>query len=733
MKKLIFILLLVSTFQIRGWDDKTPSGLISGYYNDMFFDDQGEYGWAVGNAGKVMRTTNGGSNWVAVEVGVICDYKSVFFVNNLTGWIIGSRTPWSTYYDAYIIKTTDGGNTWVTQYTSTSNEALSDMYFTDELNGWVVGLTDPQTSNKGLILHTTNSGEDWIMLNFEPGRLYAVEFYDSNIGYVGGSTYGTGGGDLHKTTDGGFSWSTYTLPVTGDNEWVLDLDVVGVESVYCLNKDKIYFTNNGGISWVNVFSSNRFLNRITSNMNGSIFASSSYTSNIYKSQINSTSWDTLHTNPEVSSYNSIRFCNNGRSYALSSAGILLTSLDEGLTWDGEKITTHSFNTLFLNPQQLIVGVDGGKIWKSTDAGSSWIKKQIPTLSSGKLEFLSDLLGWIYTDKGLFKTTDGGENWVKVSALSFETLKALNSQILVATLLEVYYGVHGFFWTSRKIVRSEDGGVTWQTMLFTNYTYTRSPSMVFLDENNGWEFDIRTDVTNYTLNMFKTSDGGINWQWYGIASYNAIWAPNFVNNNIGFSIARDTNNDTAIVKTTDSGISWFNIFSANIPIQGLFFIDESNGWACGNSGITYRTTNGGISFDTVQTGINENLIAIKFLDHFNGFIVGQDGIVLRTTDGGVTFIEDGKKYLNLSNFALSQNYPNPFNPSTKISWQSPVGSWQTLKVYDILGNEVSKLVDEYRNSGSYYVEFDGSNLPSDVYFYRLQAGDFVETKKMILLK
>ena len=85
------------------------------------------------------------------------------------------------------------------------------------------------------------------------------------------------------------------------------------------------------------------------------------------------------------------------------------------------------------------------------------------------------------------------------------------------------------------------------------------------------------------------------------------------------------------------------------------------------------------------------------------------------------------------FRLEQNYPNPFNPSTKISWQSPVGSWQTLKVYDVLGNEVSTLVDEYKPAGKYEVEFDASPLTSGVYFYQLNAGEFIQTKKMILLK
>lgn len=85
------------------------------------------------------------------------------------------------------------------------------------------------------------------------------------------------------------------------------------------------------------------------------------------------------------------------------------------------------------------------------------------------------------------------------------------------------------------------------------------------------------------------------------------------------------------------------------------------------------------------------------------------------------------------FQLYQNYPNPFNPTTKISWQSPVGSHQTLKVYDILGNEIVTLVDEYKPAGNYEAEFDASGLPSGVYFYQIKAGNFIESKKMILLK
>ncbi|AFH48082.1 Peptidase S8/S53 subtilisin kexin sedolisin [Ignavibacterium album JCM 16511] len=113
------------------------------------------------------------------------------------------------------------------------------------------------------------------------------------------------------------------------------------------------------------------------------------------------------------------------------------------------------------------------------------------------------------------------------------------------------------------------------------------------------------------------------------------------------------------------------------------------------------------------------------NHYSDFSVG---VITRAE-----FLGKDITALNSGEFRLMENYPNPFNPSTKISWQSPVGSWQTLKVYDMLGREVATLVDEYRQAGNYEIEFNASNLPSGVYISKPQAGEFVQNKKMILTK
>ncbi|QQS38293.1 MAG: T9SS type A sorting domain-containing protein [Ignavibacteriales bacterium] len=133
---------------------------------------------------------------------------------------------------------------------------------------------------------------------------------------------------------------------------------------------------------------------------------------------------------------------------------------------------------------------------------------------------------------------------------------------------------------------------------------------------------------------------------------------------------------------------------------------------------------------------------SFTDDINGINVPKLYYRLKQIDfdGSYEYSEIVEVTVSPMKFSLSQNYPNPFNPSTKISWQSPVGSHQTLKVYDVLGREVATLVNEYRDAGSYEVEFDASKLASGVYYYQLKVGDqpdgkagFVETKKMMVIK
>jgi len=157
--------------------------------------------------------------------------------------------------------------------------------------------------------------------------------------------------------------------------------------------------------------------------------------------------------------------------------------------------------------------------------------------------------------------------------------------------------------------------------------------------------------------------------------------------------------------------------------------EFSGGFQNNSGALFIVTS--TSVDTLLNGLNFPT-GMVFNQSGELFIsLFADGEILKVTGIPVS-VEDITTSIP-ETFLLNQNYPNPFNPSTKISWQSPVGSHQSLKIYDLLGNEVATLVDEYKPAGIYEIEFGASGLTSGIYFYRLQTDSFVETKKMILLK
>ncbi|MCX7798079.1 MAG: T9SS type A sorting domain-containing protein [Melioribacter sp.] len=111
-------------------------------------------------------------------------------------------------------------------------------------------------------------------------------------------------------------------------------------------------------------------------------------------------------------------------------------------------------------------------------------------------------------------------------------------------------------------------------------------------------------------------------------------------------------------------------------------------------------------------------------------VKKDGFVYRSTNP-ITMVENFSTTQNT--FQLSQNYPNPFNPVTTIEYSIPQKEKVKLAVYNILGKLVSILIDDYQNAGSYKIKFYASNLSSGIYFYRIIAGIFTQTKQMLLLK
>lgn len=225
-----------------------------------------------------------------------------------------------------------------------------------------------------------------------------------------------------------------------------------------------------------------------------------------------------------------------------------------------------------------------------------------------------------------------------------------------------------------------------------------------------------------------------------------------------------------------GITFSKQFTSNFKLNSLYFWNELYGLVVGDSGYIAKTTDGGITWIQKQNSdpSNRNLNDIYFVSFF-GFAVGDNGLILETTDAGESWtMNSGQLTTNdlqavhiagggvewgpglavgknktvllypiivsvddkagpADNFYLYQNYPNPFNPATTLSFVIGNQSFVLLKVYDVLGNEIATLVNEEKQSGTYEIGFNAAGLSSGIYFYQLQAGSFIQTRKMIYLK
>lgn len=186
--------------------------------------------------------------------------------------------------------------------------------------------------------------------------------------------------------------------------------------------------------------------------------------------------------------------------------------------------------------------------------------------------------------------------------------------------------------------------------------------------------------------------------------------------VRIQVATDENFTKSVI---DSIISWKNIFGVDADFEPIDL----------NKGLDLTK----LSFSTKKFSRGQKYFyRVKYRDH-NLRWSGWSNIT------SFDFVTNVSSNLLPKEYFLGQNFPNPFNPSTKISWQSPVGCQQVLNVFDILGKRVATLVDEYKPAGKYEVEFNaeennhGVSLPSGAYFYQLRAGDFVSVKKMLLLK
>ena len=678
------------------WDDVYFSFNI-GAVQDIFLLDT-DHGWAVADYGGIYKSNEyfGLGDWNLVYEAQT-DLNAVHFINENTGWAVG----WGE-----LLKTTDGGNNWQELETGI-NLKFFDVYFLNENKGWIL-------ANPNLLLSTTDGGTTWAIDTLNVQLVNRVYFYNDNDGII------VCNGMLLRTSDGGATWSEHSI----SSGRFVGLSVIGDSTIStCGIFSKLFKSTDLGDSWSSMdldeFNDLYSVNMISANTGVAVGAEGTIIKRSGSGWVSG-----LKTSAH--NLNSVFALNENTAVTVGDSGTILKSYDNYLNWVPISSGTVSdlYSVQFVDNTGWIAG-ENGTILKSADAGESW------TLLTGgvserltSLSFVDNETGWAAGDGGvIIKTTDGGGSWsAQNSGTNLNLLK-----------IEFKNSNTGFaLGESTNFFRTDDGGTTWNLIYSDAYSkYNATYDFSFYSTTRGW-------MCGGWGNIFRTTDGGYTWR------------QQFNSASIGFHCidAVDSNN---VYLAADDGVILFTTIGGGepgpTPVELISFqasVQKNNvtlSWSTAT-----ETNNHG--FEVQRESKNDNWVTIGFVEG-NGTTVnphqysftdrnmlpGSYSYRLKQADfNGSSTISDA---VNIEvappAFSLSQNYPNPFNPSTDIGYQVPEAGFVTLKVYNILGEEIAVLVNEHKTAGNYTVKFDAGNLTSGIYLYQLKADAVTLTRKLILLK
>jgi hypothetical protein len=369
----------------------------------------------------------------------------------------------------------------------------------------------------------------------------------------------------------------------------------------------------------------------------------------------------------------------------------------------------SIRALAVNNINLFTGTDDG-VFRSTDNGLFWepINNGIPERLTWDLTFSGNSL-YACSDY-IFRTTDMGVNWDTLHQLTGEVFydcEVNGSAIFVGTNNS---GIH----------RSTDDGNSWIQVnngLTTNYI-----KALFVNGN--------TIFAGGFPGLFRSTDNGENW----VELTNGLPSPAL--NATGF--AKIGSNIFAsfgggVYFSTDNGDSWSSTALTGGLVNTIFSYLDNLFAGVANLGV-YLSTDYGSSWTPINEGLPSSNYPQDFMTSGGKIFLAAhyDGLYWRDLSELVSGVE------NISGeipkiFNLKQNFPNPFNPTTNINFSIAEESYVTLEIFNELGEKVDILISKELTTGNYKYNWYAKNLPSGVYFYQLEAGSFIETKKMILMK
>jgi hypothetical protein len=348
---------------------------------------------------------------------------------------------------------------------------------------------------------------------------------------------------------------------------------------------------------------------------------------------------------------------------------------------------------------LFAGANGYGVYMSSNNGLLWIKTSLGNKSVNVLNVRDNNIYAGTSNNGVYRSCNNGLTWNQTN---------LNSSTIYSLASNDLYILAGY---DNGIYKSTDKGESWNYLIFAstrslfvreNYVYAGSMEGIYVSTTSGQNFFYGTLTSNYILSVIYHN----NYLYAGSAYY-------------------------GVYKSTNNGLNWYH--TSLDSVSNYSFASYCNNIFAGGTYGVYLSSNDGANWFRKNEGMTGNYWVTSLII-FNGYIFAgtpNHGLWRRSLTDFVAVNKIGVEIP--SSYTLNQNYPNPFNPSTFIKYQITKNSSVSLKVFDALGREVEILINEKQSPGTYEVHFNGSNLPSGIYFYKLETDNFSDVKKMVLIK
>ena len=685
LKVLMFIFVInisVHSQQTDNWQWLNPKPQGNTLYAMDFVNNS--TGYAGGNYGTILKTTDNGGDWTKLNTGFSDRLLSIDFTDANTGFAGGD--------DQLLKKTTDAGMTW-TDLTlpSAPNFYIYDIDFLNANTGYVLGFFLMES----LIWKTTDGGLSWTTQTTDGANyLNNLYFLDVNTGFASGGSFG---GEIIKTTNGGLNWSFNYQDSYAKHSMVFLNSLTGYSGS---DQGRIYKTTDCGNTWNFVLSDGGIdimsMNFINANTGfgfgtGSVCVKSTDGgNNWYQSEQIGSSMSSQYFDAAVTP--------DGTIHAAGTYGAMVRSTNNGVDFTFKESVTDGYvsDIEFINTTTgyAVTGFNHGDILKTTDAGASWVSQITSyTTSIYGIAFTNDVTGYLAGSISLYKTTNGGTNWSKVyNSTSNEIFTDI-----VFTNSNTGYAVGSY----GRQMKTTNAGANWTASTISS-SGTILSSLCFVNETTGYAVGDNNAAV-------RTTNAGLNWTAMSVASpFVNLSDVFFTDNNNGYISC-----NTGIYRTTNGGNNWFALATpaggyAKVQFRGNF------GYAITGDGKIIKSADAGVSWIVQPTVTDNGLSALYFNTDNNIYAGGLLGTIMKTIP---TELLASTTTLNLTMFIEGFYNSNSNNMIT-----------DTVKVYLRNSSSPYSLADSSTGilSASGNVTLNFSNAGSGQYYIVIKHRNSIET-------